>query len=259
MPRPPRIEQAGYYHIINRGVARMNIFLKDEDFEKFLEIVAIAKDRYDFILHSFCLMDNHYHLLIETKHENLSLIMRQINSTYAQYFNKTYDRIGPLWQGRFKNWYIYNDGYLYILLRYIEQNPIKTQSAKNIGEYRYSSSWSILNEQNIELLDSSLLFEAEVFEISGKTLTDDEMKKFERYQKTKSKPTNNDKKPIILKQKELNVYFSQPQDFTQRNQNISKAVKDGYTQSEIGRHLGLSRSTVSNILKRSYKIRDGGV
>ncbi len=250
MPRPPRIEQSGYYHIINRGVARMNIFLKDDDFKRFLEIVAIAKDRYDFTLHSYCLMNNHYHLLIETKHENLSLIMRQINSTYAQYFNKTYDRIGPLWQGRFKNWYVYNESYLYILLRYIEQNPIKAQITKHIGEYRYSSSWSILNEQNMELLDGSLLFDAEVFEISGKTLTDDEMKKFERYQKTKSKLNANDKKPISLKQKELNAYFAAPQDFTQRNQNILKAIKDGYTQSEIGRHLGLSRSTVSNIVKR---------
>jgi DNA-binding NarL/FixJ family response regulator len=112
----------------------------------------------------------------------------------------------------------------------------------------------MLNEQNMELLGSSLLLDTEVFEISGKTLTDDEMKKFERYQKTKSKLNNHDKKPISLKQKELNSYFSVPQNFTQRNKNILKAVKDGYTQSEIGRHLGLSRSTVSNIMKRKTKV-----
>ena len=256
MPRSPRVEQAGYYHIINRGVARMSIFLKDDDFKKFLEIVAIAKDRYDFTLHSFCLMSNHYHLLLETKHENLSLIMRQINSTYAQYFNKTYGRIGPLWQGRFKNWYVYTESYLYILLRYIEQNPIKAQLTKYIGEYRYSSSWSILNIQNMKLLENSMLLDSETFEISGKVLTNDEIKRFERYQKTKFKSKSNkgDKKPISQKQKELNAYFLAPQDFTQRNQNILKAVKDGYTQSEIGRHLGLSRSTVSNIMKRKTKV-----
>ncbi len=103
MPRKPRVEYIGFHHIINRGVAKSNIFLKDDDFKKFLEIVAEAKERYDFILHSFCLMNNHYHLLIETKLENLSLIARQINSKYAQYFNREYKRVGPLWQGRFKS------------------------------------------------------------------------------------------------------------------------------------------------------------
>ena len=66
MPRQPRIENIGFHHIINRGVARGDIFLKDDDFEKFLEILEDAKLRYDFTIHSFCLMNNHYHLLIET-------------------------------------------------------------------------------------------------------------------------------------------------------------------------------------------------
>ena len=103
MPRQPRIENIGFHYIINRGVAKSNIFLKDDDFKKFLTILEDAKLRYDFVIHSFCLMNNHYHLLIETKTKNLSLIARQINSKYAQYFNKAYNRIGPLWQGRFKN------------------------------------------------------------------------------------------------------------------------------------------------------------
>jgi REP element-mobilizing transposase RayT len=93
LPRKPRVEEAGYHHIINRGVARANIFLRSEDYETFLEILEIAKERYEFTIHSFCLMSNHYHLLIETKHNNLSLIARQINSQYAQYFNKQYKRV----------------------------------------------------------------------------------------------------------------------------------------------------------------------
>jgi len=250
MPRPPRVEQSGYYHIINRGVARMNIFLKDDDFKKFLEIMYIAKERYDFIVHAFCLMHNHYHLLLETKHENLSLIMRQINSTYAQYFNKTYQRVGPLWQGRFKNWYIYNESYLYILLRYIEQNPIQANIIQDIGEYKYTSSWAILNDHNLELIESSILLDKEVFALAGKILDEDEIERFDKYQKKRSKTKKSDKKPISLKQQELNAYFAKKLDIAQRNQNILKAMKDGYTQSEIGRHLGLSRSTVSNIVKR---------
>ncbi len=90
MPRKPRVEDAGYHHIINRGVARSKIFLKDKDYEKFLEILEKTKEIYSFNIHSFCLMNNHYHLLIEIQHNNLSLIARQINSKYAQYFNKEY-------------------------------------------------------------------------------------------------------------------------------------------------------------------------
>ena len=127
MPRQPRVESIGFHHVINRGVARGDIFLKPRDYEKFLEILEDAKLRYDFIVHSFCLMNNHYHLLIETKNENLSLVARQINSKYAQYFNRQYKRVGPLWQGRFKNYYVYDESYLYILLRYIERNPIKAK------------------------------------------------------------------------------------------------------------------------------------
>ena len=88
MPRRPRVENIGFHHIVNRGVARGDIFLKGNDFKKFLEIVKEAKERYDFTVHSFCLMSNHYHLLVETKRENLSLIARQLNSKYAQYFNR---------------------------------------------------------------------------------------------------------------------------------------------------------------------------
>ena len=73
-------------------------------------------------------MDNHYHLLLETRQENLSLIMRQINSYYAIYFNKKEGRVGHLWQGRFRSWYVLNEEYLYFLLRYIEHNPINQKT-----------------------------------------------------------------------------------------------------------------------------------
>ena len=80
MPRRPRIDIIGYYHIINRGVARSNIFLNDIDKDKFLKILNETCKIYHFNIHSFCLMDNHYHFLLETTDENLSLLMRQINS-----------------------------------------------------------------------------------------------------------------------------------------------------------------------------------
>ena len=79
MPRRPRIDLPGYYHLVNRGVARANVYLNNSDKDKFLEILCKACFDYKANVHDYCLMDNHYHLLIETKQDNLSLLMRQIN------------------------------------------------------------------------------------------------------------------------------------------------------------------------------------
>jgi len=146
MARRPRLDMAGFHHIVNRGVARDNVYKCDEDKEKYLEILCKACKIYKVNVHDYCLMDNHYHLLIETTSENLSLFMRQINSNYAIYFNKKYKRTGHLWQGRYKSWYIVNKKYLYDLFRYIEHNPIEAKITNKIGEYRFTLLATVLND-----------------------------------------------------------------------------------------------------------------
>ncbi len=154
MARKLRIEEIGFYHIINRGVERRTIFLDDDDYIKFLEIVQDSSEVYRFIVHSYCLMSNHYHILLQTTTENLSLIMRQINSRYSIYFNNRYKRVGPLWQGRFKSWYVYDKSYLSALLKYIEFNPIKANIVENIGQYPWSMS---TREQHLKCQDYELM------------------------------------------------------------------------------------------------------
>ncbi len=88
MPRKPRIELPGYYHIINRGVEQRDIFKTVEDFEEFESLMCFYTKSFGIVIHNYCLMTNHYHLLIEIRHENLSKFMRQINMNYAIYFNK---------------------------------------------------------------------------------------------------------------------------------------------------------------------------
>ena len=90
----------------------------------FEELMCFHAKSYDIRLHNYCLMSNHYHLLIEIRQENLSKFMRQLNMNYAIYFNKKYKRSGHLWQGRFKSWYVTDEAYLYTLMLYIEQNPL---------------------------------------------------------------------------------------------------------------------------------------
>lgn len=249
MPRRPRVEETGFHHIINRGVARGDIFLKPDDFEKFLDIVLEAKERYDFTIHALCLMTNHYHLLIETKSENLSLIARQINSKYAQYFNKQYKRVGPLWQGRFKNYFVHDKGYLYILIRYIERNPLKANITKAIGKYQWSSSTFVLLGKQEELMHGSMLYEKELFASLDRELSKDDMLKLEKLQKTTY--TKEEEGTRRQKQNTLQEYFNKITSLKQRDISIKQAVLDGYKQSEIADFLKVSRTTISkSIAKR---------
>ena len=181
MARRPRIDFAGFHHIINRGVARTDIYLCADDKYKFLEILCKACKVYKVNVHDYCLMDNHYHLLIELTEENLSLFMRQINSNYAIYFNKKYKRSGHLWQGRYKSYYILNESYLFTLYKYIEQNPIEAKMSEHIGEYEFTLLATLL-QNNLTVIEcarhsqlTALLKEDGVLEHLQLNLNDDEL------------------------------------------------------------------------------------
>ncbi len=246
MPRRPRVETIGFHHLINRGVARGDIFLKPLDFERFLELVLEAKERYAFTVHSFCLMNNHYHILLETTSENLSLIARQINSKYAQYFNREYKRVGPLWQGRFKNYYVYDECYLSILLKYIERNPIKAKLTQKIGEYKWCSSTFLLTWIHNDLISGSILFDKDRFALLDIEMSKDELAKLDTLQKTTYIQNNEGLKRE--KQKSLLEYFMLVTSLKERDLAIKKAVLDGYKQSEIAEYLQVSRTTVSKVM-----------
>ena len=111
MARSPRIDAVGCYHVLNRGVERRAIFLDDYDYDYFISLLAELQTLYNFHIHAYCLMSNHYHLLLENKNNNLSLILKQLNHRYTLYFNKKYNRVGTLWQGRFKSWFVYDEHY----------------------------------------------------------------------------------------------------------------------------------------------------
>ena len=130
MARRPRIEIAGYYHIVNRGVEQRVVFKESSNYEYFEKLMCNYAKEYDIIIHNYCLMSNHYHILLGIKQTNLSKYMKQLNMSYSIYFNKKYKRVGHLWQGRFKSWYVTNEAYLYTLMCYIEQNPLKAKIVK---------------------------------------------------------------------------------------------------------------------------------
>lgn len=124
LPRTKRnLSYTGIYHIIIRGVNRNNIFLDDSDKRKFLKEIKRTKEKYEYEILSYCLMDNHVHLLIKDNIQKISKIMQSINISYAKYFNQKYERVGHVFQNRFFSKCVETDKYLLIVQRYIHQNP----------------------------------------------------------------------------------------------------------------------------------------
>lgn len=140
MPRQSRQRSfSGIYHIMMRGNEKRNIFLDDEDRYKFIDILYNKKMLSNYCLYAYCLMSNHVHLLLKENDEDISLCLKRINISYACYFNKKYDRVGHLFQDRFRSECINSDSQLLSALRYIHNNPIKAKMVMHPEDYIWSS------------------------------------------------------------------------------------------------------------------------
>ncbi|WP_246346190.1 transposase [Sedimentibacter hydroxybenzoicus] len=140
MPRAARKRsESGIYHIVMRGINRQVIFIEREDFLRFIETLQKYKNICEYQLFSYCLMDNHVHLLIKEGKEPLETVMRRICGSYVFWYNRKYDRIGYLFQDRFKSEAVEDDTYFLTVLRYIFQNPVKAGMVKNIIEYPWTN------------------------------------------------------------------------------------------------------------------------
>ena len=140
MSRPLRIEFPGaVYHVTSRGDRREDIFIDDEDRHGLLQVVAQALSRFDAEALAYCLMSNHYHFVLHTRQANLSLLMRHINGVYTQAFNRRHDKVGHLFQGRFKAILVDRDAYLLELCRYVDLNPVRARMVRKPGAWAWSS------------------------------------------------------------------------------------------------------------------------
>jgi putative transposase len=151
MARPLRICYPGaFYHITARGNERKKIFLNDRDREKFLSYLGSATERYGAAIHVYCLMGNHYHLLLETPSGNITAIMHHINGAYTTYFNIKRNRSGHLLQGRYKAILVDVDEYAEELSRYIHLNPVRAGVVAKPEEYRWSSYQDYIGQRKGE-------------------------------------------------------------------------------------------------------------
>ncbi|MFH1728435.1 MAG: transposase [Pseudomonadota bacterium] len=149
MPRPKRIEYEGaWYHVMNRGASKKSIFHSYDDRDYFLKLLGQVNDQWNLQAHAYCLMTNHYHLLVHTPNLGLSESMRHLSSMYTMRYNKKYKRDGALFRGRFKSILLDRDDCASAILRYIHQNPVKAGLCKKVESYRWSSHRAYLNEKN---------------------------------------------------------------------------------------------------------------
>lgn len=280
MTRPLRLEfPNAIYHVTSRGNARNAVFLDDEDRELFFVCHGEVVVRFGWLCHAYCLMDNHYHLLIETPEGNLSLGMRQLNGVYTQRFNRRHGREGHLFQGRFKAIVVDRDSYLLELCRYVVLNPIRAAMVKYIEHYPWSSYPATMGLVNCPgwLYTDWLLshfgnprdeahqhyanFVAEGVgllspwsAVRGQSLlgSDAFVEKMRPLLKQKNEFKEIPRAQRLLSRPSLIILFSKviQGDKVLRDVAIQKAYLDyGYSMAAIARHAGVHYSTVSKVIK----------
>ena len=155
MPRKPRVEiPGGLYHVMSRGNNRRKIFRSHDDYLKFTRIVAEQKCKLSFYLYAYCLMPNHFHLLIEMQDDPVSHIMQRVLTTYSRYHNRKYKKSGHLFQARYKSILCESDKYLGELVRYIHLNPVRAKMVKRPEEYEYSGHRAYIGVDKSGLVDT---------------------------------------------------------------------------------------------------------
>lgn len=278
MARPLRLEFEGaIYHITSRGNALDAIFLKDHDREQFLQILGQVVERYGWICHAYCLMSNHYHLLIETPDANLSQGMRQLNGIYTQWINRQHSRTGHVFQGRFKSIVVQKESHLLEIVRYVVLNPVRAGMVHGPGEWRWSSYRATAGQGEIPAFlsvdwllrqfdgDISRAIqayrkfvrqghEATVWDQvrSGNILgSEDFVNQLEPLLSAIRQNVDIPRSQRLAGRPTLESIFADVGDKSSRNECIYEAIRTHrYRLKEVGDYLGLYYSTISAIAKR---------
>lgn len=282
MARPLRIEYPdAVYHVTSRGNARSDIFHSDQDREEFLFILDTVVKRFNWLCHAYCLMDNHYHLLIETPDGNLSLGMRQLNGIYTQKYNYLHGKTGHVFQGRYKAILVDKESYLLELCRYVVLNPVRAKMISKPEEWKWSSyrytagikkapaylipDWIVghfsKNKAEAQKLYRKFVKEGIYAsspwrELQGQILLV-EKTFIERYIKLLQGKEQIKEIPRIqryLNRPKLADLFCKGDKKKGRDKNIYTAhVRYDYRLNEISEHLGIHYTTVSKVLKNEER------
>lgn len=278
MARPLRIEFPGaVYHVTSRGDGRGRIYRDDEDRQTFLTTLAWVVERFGWTCHGYCLMDNHFHLLIETAQPNLSRGMRQLNGVYTQRFNRRHKKVGHLFQGRFKAILVEKDSYLLELARYVVLNPVRARMVKTPERYIWSSyrpmlgldpvppglatDWvlgqfakttTVARRRYAEFVRAGIDRGSPWDELKGQVLLGGEafIEELAPSLKDHSTAIEIPKRQRLLHRPALKGLLAGKTSRHARNKALARAyLKHHYTLAEIGQEAGLHYATISRIIK----------
>ncbi len=245
MARKPRVNDPGFYHIVNRGVNGTEIFNEKEDFFKFMELMLKTKYDYKVIFHAFAILPNHYHILLETTLSNLSEAMRFLNSAYAAWYNYKSGRVGHLWRGRFESYMMFDNAHSWKVIKYIERNPLALALTDNIKSYPYQSLALRLNKTKFsEIIENSMILQKpadEYIEWLNRPLEKFEID--EIYQEPRIVKIDGELKVI---RKKISDFFDEYED---KKEAIQAAKEAGYKYTEIARFLEVNTGYINKILK----------
>ena len=275
MSRPLRIEYAGaLYHVTSRGDGQKDIYHTDTDRQNFLAVLDESVGRFNWVVHAYCLMSNHYHLLIETPDSNLSQGMRQLNGVYTQRFNRHHQRVGHVFQGRYKAILVQKDTYLLELARYIVLNPVRARMVRSAKDWPWSSYRAMIGQIiPPDWLHTDWILSAFA---ARRSTAQQRLRDFVANGKNQPSPWALLKNQIYLGDdrfvKKLQRKIEQEQDLSEipsahkrplaksldyyerkgKNRNVAIVLayqSGGYTMKEIGEYFGVHYSRVSRILK----------
>ena len=274
MARPLRIEFAGaLYHVTSRGDGREAIYLQDEDRQAWLEVLAEVCERFNWVVHAYCQMGNHYHLLAETPDANLAKGMRQLNGVYTQRLNRGHTRVGHVFQGRYKAILVQREAYLLELSRYVVLNPVRARMVREAGDWPWSNyrataglapapgwletDW-ILAAFAERLDDTQTAYRRFVAEGKNQPSPWEELKNqiflgSERFVEEMQRQVDGNR-PLSEIPKTQRRPVARPlawysQQHRVRDRAIFEAFRSGgYSMREIGDHVGLHYSTISRII-----------
>ncbi len=274
MARPLRIEYPGaVYHVTSRGNEKKAIFRDDQDKDTFLKTLHKVNDRYNWLCHAYCLMDNHYHLLIETPDANLSIGMRQLNGVYTQTYNRRHTRVGHLFQGRYKAILIQKESHLLEVSRYIVLNPVRAGIVEMPEEWKWSSYSSTAGREKAHLclnrgwilsqfydrkeyrkfVNAGIGAESIWKGVKAQNLLGEEgfIDELIDYIKGEKDVSDIPKNQRYINRPKLDKVFTKNilKDKQKRNEKIGEAVERyGYSQREVADYLGMHFTSISRIM-----------
>lgn len=248
MARSPR--QKSYtkvYHIIIRGINKQDILLDTQDFRKFSKELRRVKEKYKFEIYAYAFMSNHVHLIIKDENENLEIMMKSLTVSYSNYFNKKYERVGHLFENRFKSYAIEDESYLKNVVRYIHKNP------ENAGlkPYKWTSYYEYINNKQ-KMIDTKKVMRLFDNSVENFKAYHSNYKKYQDYDKNYELISKlQDEEAIKLIQEilnEPNLVKIQNYEINKKNESIQKILKiEGITKVQISRILGINRKTIYKI------------